>query len=197
MRHRLHVIAPATLLLLGLFAGAAQAHPGHGTSADFWSGLLHPMTGIDHLLAMFAVGFWSAFRGPGPARSALTLPLLFVCGAVLGTGLGLAGWFDGRIEIAVAASLLPLGAALLTGVRGSQGVALVVVALCGVLHGAAHGRELAQSASIAALAGFLLGTALLQGIGAGLSRVVPGARRRYAVGGVGGGLAAAGVWLLA
>lgn len=199
MRHRLRSRASAILLLLFVFlAGPAQAHPGHDGAATFWSGLLHPLTGLDHLVAMLAVGLWSAFGASGPtARSALALPLLFVGGAILGTALGLTGALDGRIEMAVTGSLIALGAALLVATRAGRATALLLVALCGLLHGGAHGRELAASFAGDALFGFLLGTGLLHALGAALMALVPAARRRLALAGAGGGLAVTGLWLLA
>lgn len=192
MRHRFQSLAPAMLLLvLVVFSEAAQAHPGHDLVGSFRSGLLHPLTGLDHLLSMLAIGLWSAFRAPRPT---LELPLVFITGAALGTGLGLAGVVDGRIDIAVAASLIPLGAALLMKARAGRIAALSAVALCGLLHGGAHGRELAQGG---AFAGFLVGTALLHGLGAALMLRLPAARRGLALAGAGGGLAVAGAWMLA
>lgn len=190
-RHR-----PLTLLFTLLMAGASQAHPGHG-ELDFWTGLLHPLTGIDHVLAMFAVGLWAAFRELRSPRHVAALPLLFVAGAALGTGLGLAGALNAGIEIAVAVSLLPLGLALMLGVRGSHLVALCLVPVCGLLHGGAHGHELSGPANGGAIVGFLLGTTLLHAAGAAAVLALPSARRRGAMAGAGGALAAATVWLLA
>ena len=203
MRNRRPSLAPALLLLLPLvlFSEVAQAHPGHDGLASFFSGLLHPLTGLDHLLAMFCVGLWAApRRSLLEFRTALTLPLVFVACASLGTGLGLAGLLDARIEMVVAGSLLPLGLALLCGLRVEQGLALCLIAVCGVVHGGAHGRELASAASAASgevVAGFLIGTALLHAAGAGLALAVPRARQRLVLASAGGGLSAAGLWLLA
>ena len=130
MRHHLQSLAPAALLiLLVLFGGSVQAHPGHGGLAGFGSGALHPFTGVDHLLAMLGIGLWSALRGNGVS---LRLPLWFVAGAALGTALGFAGLFDERIEIVLAASLIPLGVALLANLRGEHVLALCLVAVCGL-----------------------------------------------------------------
>jgi urease accessory protein len=185
------------LAVLACVTTAAQAHPGHG-GTGFLSGLLHPMQGLDHLLAMLAVGLWAALRDPdaGPQRVWL-LPALFVSGAALGTALGLAGVFNGTVEIAVAASLLPLGLALLFGTSARHQIALCLVPICGVLHGGAHGTELAGLAGAGTIAGFLLGTALLHLAGVGIALALPASRRRMLVAGCGGGLAAASVWLLA
>ena len=188
---------PATLLAV-LYAGIAAAHPGHGDLA-FFTGLLHPLTGLDHLLAMLAVGLWAGLRDPqaGSSPSALLLPGLFVTGAALGTALGLAGVLHASIETAVAASLLPLGMALLLGADRRHPLALLGIALCGLFHGGAHGNELAGVGGTGAIAGFLGGTALMHAAGVVVSRVLPSSCRRPALAGYGAGLAAAGAWLLA
>ena len=185
------------LVLACLFAGVVQAHPGHG-DASFFTGLLHPVTGLDHVLAMLAVGLWAGLRDRASApASALSLPGLFVASAALGTALGLAGLFNPSIETAVAASLLPMGLALMCGVRSHHLVALTLVPLCGIFHGGAHGAELAGLANAGAVIGFLLGTALLHAAGVVVALALPSTRRRLAIAGYGGGLAAASVWLLA
>lgn len=195
MRHHLQSLAPAALLiLLVLFGGSVQAHPGHGGLAGFGSGALHPFTGVDHLLAMLGIGLWSALRGNGVS---LRLPLWFVAGAALGTALGFAGLFDERIEIVLAASLIPLGVALLANLRGEHVLALCLVAVCGLLHGAAHGREFAGAHRSMAFAGFLTGTVVLHVAGAALALALPRSRRPIAIASSGAGLAAAGLWLLA
>ncbi|TDU32211.1 urease accessory protein [Panacagrimonas perspica] len=187
---------PALILALA-FAGMAQAHPGHGDTR-FFTGLLHPVTGLDHVLAMLAVGLWAGLRDrAATAASALVLPGLFVASAALGTALGLAGLFNASIETAVAASLLPMGIALLCGVRSHHLVTLTLVPLCGVFHGGAHGAELAGLAGAGAITGFLLGTALLHAAGVAVALALPSTRRRLAIAGYGGGLAAASLWLLA
>jgi urease accessory protein len=192
---------PTSLLLcsLLLFTGAAQAHPGHGETL-FWSGLLHPLGGVDHALAMLAVGLWSARREPTGTRALLTLPILFIGGACLGIVWGmvwdLAGGMDGRVETALAVSLLPLGLALMAGLRGNHRIALFLVPVCGLLHGAAHGNEwLGQP--LAGVAGFLLGTALLHAAGAASMRALSPARRHLGAAGMGAGLTASALWLLA
>lgn len=186
-------------LVCMLSAGSAWAHPGHG-EPDFVSGLLHPLTGLDHLLAMLAIGLWAGWRRSAPhlsARASLALPGLFVMGAALGTGLGLAGLFGPSIEIAVAASLLPLGAVLLLRWVGPDIAALPLALVCGTLHGAAHGAELAGLGTATAITGFLLGTTLLHAAGLGAALTVPQRFRGPAMASAGSGIAAAGLWLLA
>lgn len=187
---------PLALLVLCLCAGTAQAHSGHG-DPTFWTGLQHPLAGLDHLLAMVAIGLWAACK-PGPTAATVMLPpSLFIAGAALGTALGLAGFFNAGIEAVLAASLLPLGLAMLVGERRVPRIALLAVPLFGLLHGAAHGHEVAALAKGAAIAGFLIGTALLHALGLGMAIALSPARRRLARAGTGSGLFAAGLWLLA
>lgn len=193
----MHTLRLPALLVLSMLASAAQAHPGHG-APGFVSGLLHPLLGVDHLLAMLGIGLWTALRAqPITPGRALSLPALFVCGAALGTALGMAGFFNAGIEIAVAASLFLLGLALLFGMRSAHQLALCLVPICGVLHGGAHGTELAGIAGSAEVSGFLIGTALLHMLGLVIGLALPASRRRPLIAASGGGMAVAGIWLLA
>ncbi|WP_136064290.1 HupE/UreJ family protein [Modicisalibacter radicis] len=126
---------------------SAFAHPGHlgethGTS--FMAGLMHPLSGLDHLLAMFAIGLWSV-------RQSLTLrrfmPLLIALGMVAGAGLAWAGVPLAGVEFGIASSVLIAGllVAMLVRLPASVGGALVIAFI--LLHGHAHGSELAPGAS--------------------------------------------------
>lgn len=138
------------LPLLALLPTAALAHPGQG-------GFLHPFTGADHLAAMLGVGLWASASG-GRARWAL--PLAFLGGMALGP---LAG-FDP--EPAILASVILLGAVLALGLRLPLAVALPMLAGFGLAHGAAHAAEGAFGP------GMLAATALLQGLGLLLGRLL-------------------------
>lgn len=198
MRNTCIGLVATLLMLLAALGGAAHAHPGHAVFPGFWSGVLHPMSGLDHLLAMVVVGLWSALRDRRDgAGSVLELPMLFVGAAALGTALGLAGAFDIRIEAAVAVSMVLLGLTLLHGVRGAGPVSMILVGTSGLLHGGAHGHQLGDATGLAATIGFLVGTATLHAFGAAVGSLLPRARGRFALAGAGGGLAAAGLWLLA
>jgi len=164
----------SSLALMPLLAAAhtgadAGAHHGMG----FVAGLLHPFTGLDHLLAMVAVGLWSALAMPGPRRA--VAPLAFALTLGVGALAGMAGVAVPAIEPMIAASLLVLG--LLLGARRTL-PATATAALAGgfaLFHGAAHGLELSGAASpAAALLGMLLGTAALHlaglALGAGIAR---------------------------
>ncbi|MEF7614677.1 HupE/UreJ family protein [Aquincola sp. MAHUQ-54] len=144
---------------------AAAAHVGADGAAHhgFASGWLHPFTGIDHLVAMLAVGVWSAVSAPRVGGMAYARgPLAFAALLLAGSLLGAAGLALPAVEPMIAASLLVLG--LLVALRPSlppaAGVALVGV--FALFHGGAHGVELS---GVAALAGMVLATALLHAAG--------------------------------
>lgn len=161
--------AAAALLLV---AGAAQAHVGavahdHGTLAALASGLLHPLGGWDHLLAMVGVGLWSSAQmRHAPLRAQLIAPALFVAmllaGAVLPT-------FAGGVETAIALSVALIGAMLLAGPRLGLAAGMTVIATAGLFHGQAHGAELGLGA--AALSGMVAATAALHGAGLAAGRL--------------------------
>ena len=166
MQHKTIRRTAAALLLAGL-AGAAQAHTGHGTSS-FMEGLLHPF-GADHLLAMVAVGLWSAVALPQRRWQA---PAVFVAAMALGAllaHLGAALPLGGALEVMIAASVVLLGALLVSGAALPAGLGLGLVGASALLHGTAHGLEMAAGASFLAYgAGFVLSTAALHFGGMGL-----------------------------
>ena len=184
----------ASCLLLGL-SGVALAHTGSGdahTHAPFWAGLLHPLGGADHLVAMLAVGAWSALA----VRPVWAAPLAFVAMLCVGALAALGGLAVPAVEPMIAASLLAIGLLVATQARLP---ALLAVALTGVFaffHGAAHGTELTSGAHAwAALLGVVITTAALHatGIGLGQWRLK---RHRWLSASAGGAVAALGSVLL-
>jgi urease accessory protein len=149
------VIAMASLLL----AQPAFAHEQSGVGGGLVSGLLHPLTGMDHLIAMVAVGIWGAQLGP-PAIWVLpiTFPLVMAIGGVLGVlHIPLP-----MPELVIALSALILGAAVAMRLRLPFAVAAMIVAVFAVFHGHAHGAELPSSANpLAYGVGFVVATGLL------------------------------------
>ncbi len=144
-------------------AAAAQAHTGHGTES-LAAGLAHPFTGLDHLLAMVAVGLWSAVALPAGRRA--FGPLAFVGAMLAGALLAVGGNGLPWVEPGIAASVVLLGAMLLVRERLGSTSGLLLVASSGLLHGHAHGAEFALGTSFAAYAcGFVIATALLHGVG--------------------------------
>ncbi|WP_197065243.1 HupE/UreJ family protein [Massilia sp. 9096] len=177
-----------SMALAGLAALAfslpAAAHPGHGETG-FAAGLLHPLTGLDHLLALLAVGLWSRRRG-FQGHGGVLAPAFLVAMA-LGASTGLV---PPALETSVAATVLLLGALAASGLRMAPQMATLLAGGCGFLHGLAHGQELSGMASGA---GFLLASALVIGIGALIGhRLRPGLSRI-----AGAAIGAAGLCLLA
>jgi urease accessory protein len=154
------------LLALGLLLvlpGLASAHILPGTSHGMRDGFLHPLTGLDHLLAMFAVGLWAAqHRG----RAVWMIPLTFVSVMVLGGIMGVSGASVPGAELGIAASLLVLGGLIATTTRFRPSLSMLVVGFFALFHGYAHGHEMpAVVSAISFSIGFVLATLLLHGLG--------------------------------
>jgi len=147
-------------VVASLISGAAYAHPGHGMNVGFMAGFLHPLTGWDHLLVMLSLGVWAARR---PQGQGWQLPLLFVV-AMAAAALTAMTWLSVSLaELLVAASVLVMGALLLAEVAVSRSVQLAGVTVIAAAHGYLHGVELGSHWT--ALAGMVVATALLHGVG--------------------------------
>ncbi|QCO05202.1 HupE/UreJ family protein [Azospirillum argentinense] len=165
-------------LLAATLALPAAAHTGHAGDAMFVQGLLHPLTGIDHLLTMLAVGVWAAQNG---GRAIWLLPTAFIAMLSGGAVLGMAGIEFPAVEAGIAASVAVLGLLVLLNKRVPAAAAAVLVGAFAVLHGHAHGTEMPQTADPFLYGlGFVLSTAMLHGTGIaiGLARHMP--RRLFA-----------------
>jgi urease accessory protein len=181
-----------TLALL-LVPALAFAHPGHGDNG-LVAGISHPIGGLDHLLAMLAVGLWAA-QQKGAARWAL--PCTFVGTMLIGGLLGFEGLNLPALESGIAASVLALGLAVALAVRPPLFMAVGATALFALFHGVAHGLELPDMSSPwAYAAGFVAATAALHAAGYAVVRFLPQAAAPL-VRIAGAASAAAGVWLLA
>lgn len=151
----------AIILLLFLTPESTWAHVQAGTVGDgkFISGLIHPVTGLDHLVAMVAVGLWGAILGP-PAIWLLPIafPLIMAFGAVLGIiGIPIPG-----IEIGIATSGIVLGALVATNTRLPIAIAIVLISIFAICHGHAHGTELPDfGVPLLYAGGFVISTGLL------------------------------------
>lgn len=155
----------ATVALL-LAPGVAFAHPGHGEIASLLAGFGHPFNGIDHLLAMIAVGLLAAHVG---GRALWAVPATFVAVMALGGLLGAAGVSLPLVESALALSVLLFGIVLLSAMAPSVLAVLGLVGLFGIFHGHAHASETPlDSFGIVYGAGFMVATALLHGFGIAL-----------------------------
>ena len=181
---RLNRLFAAAALLLA--PALAFAHPGHGDNG-LVAGISHPLGGLDHLLAMVAVGLWAA-QQKGAARWAL--PCTFVGTMLIGGVLGFEGLQLPALESGIAASVLALGLAVAF-------VAVGATALFALFHGVAHGLELPDMTSPwAYAAGFVGATAVLHAAGYAVVRFLPAAAAPL-VRVAGAASAATGVWLLA
>ena len=155
-------------LLLTLLPHFAEAHIVQGGAGGFGSGFEHPLTGLDHFLAMFAVGLWGAQMG---GRPVWTLPVTFPLIMVLGGFLGIAGVPLPGVEIGIALSIIALGLAVAFAWHPPEWVALLLISIFAICHGYAHGAELPVAADPADFAiGFVVATGLIHvfGVGVGL-----------------------------
>lgn len=178
------LLAPATVL----------AHNPAGVAGGFASGFMHPLAGVDHILAMVAVGIWGAQLG-APAIWALPIafPLVMSVGGAMGVrGVPLVG-----VEIGIAASALLLGLMIFSEARPPLAAAALLVGFFAIFHGYAHGAELPHAANpLAYGVGFIIATGMLHVSGIGLGLVHRWPRGARALRLVGGGISLAGLFLL-
>jgi urease accessory protein len=189
--HRFIRIAAAICLVA--VPGAALAHPGHADVAGFGQGFAHPLGGLDHVLAMVAVGVYAAVLG---GRALWAVPAAFVGAMATGAALGAAGVPMPHVEIAITLSVVALGLAVALRIGLPTLGAMTLVGLFAVFHGHAHGAEMVMEAGGPAYAaGFLLATALLHGAGLAAGLLTARSAPRLAPM-AGGAMALAGVALL-
>jgi urease accessory protein len=180
------IILAASILLA---ATPAFAHTG-GSLGGFASGLAHPVTGLDHVVAMIAVGLWGGILG---APALWLLPIVFPLVMALGGAAGVAGLPLPGIEAGIALSGVVLGLMVLMAARPPLWLAAVLVGLFAVFHGHAHGAELPASADPAIYAvGFVVATGLLHLAGIALGRLDKWSVGRVAVRCAGAAIAVAG-----
>jgi urease accessory protein len=148
--------------LLVLAPALAQAHPGHD-GTGFAHGFAHPLSGLDHILAMLAVGLWAAQLG---GRAFWVVPATFLSVMTLGGALGMAHVGLPFVEQGILLSVLVLGVLIAAAVRLPLVASAAIVGLFALCHGFAHGAEMPETAAgFTYGAGFALATALLHGSG--------------------------------
>jgi urease accessory protein len=164
----------ASVALIGaLFSGLVSAHAGHVVTASFMSGLLHPFSGLDHLLVIVLVGFWSAFV----LKRIWFGPCIFILGMCIGVLAGLIDFPLNFFEFGIAASVIIIGSLLLVKKQYSSKAIFTLIGAFGMFHGFAH-AELFSSTSYGFalvaqdLAGLLLATGILHLSGAMLVKVL-------------------------
>jgi urease accessory protein len=188
-------IAPAAAVSILLAAGAAQAHTGVGATSGFMSGLAHPIFGLDHLLAMVAVGLWASLLG---GRAMWLVPAAFVAVMAAGGALAMAAVGLPVVELMIVGSVVALGALVALRVRVPAAAGMAVVAAFALFHGHAHGMEMpAGAGGLSYFAGFALATAALHGVGLAIGVAAGKLREGLAVRAAGGAIAAAGLVLMA
>ena len=155
------VTLPAALLLAAAFP--AEAHVGIGITSSFAAGFGHPLSGLDHMAVMVAVGLWAALKG---GRAIGAWPLAFIGVMLVGGAFGLLQMPVPFVEPGILASVVALGllVALAVDLPVSAGVA--IIGLFALFHGHAHGTEIPENAGgLQYMAGFAIATALLHGVG--------------------------------
>ncbi|RIK96473.1 MAG: Ni/Fe hydrogenase [Proteobacteria bacterium] len=170
---------------------AAFAHAESGAAGGFASGFLHPLAGVDHVLAMLAVGMWGAQLG---APAIWLLPVAFPLVMSLGGVAGILGLPMLPIEPGIALSVIVLGACIALAQRPPLWLAGALVSAFAVFHGYAHGTELpAQAGAVAYSAGFVLATGLIHVAGIAIGLVTRLPRGMAALRAAGAAIALAGV----
>ncbi|GAB3468715.1 HupE/UreJ family protein [Polaromonas eurypsychrophila] len=173
MQHKLK--SALFLIAICAISAGASAHighveiVGHSHTHTFLSGFIHPLTGLDHLAAMVAVGLWSALAARRAWPDLLWAPLGFAAMLLAGAFLGLQGVALQAVEPMIASSLLVIGLLVLTRWRVPGIAAAALVGVFAVFHGLAHGYELAGDANaLPVVAGMLTATLLLHTAGVAL-----------------------------
>ena len=181
-------------MLLLLAATPAWAHVQQGQAAGFLTGVKHPISGLDHVLAMISVGLWGAQLGP-PA--VWLLPVTFPIVMAFGGFLGLLGVPLPGVEIGIALSAVLLGLMVAREARPPLWLAATLVGLFGIFHGHAHGTELpAGQSGLLYSIGFVMATGCLHGVGIVISLVYRWGWGRLALRVAGAAVAVAGLSFL-
>jgi urease accessory protein len=189
MRTTIVRLASAVMVLL-VATVPALAHTGEGTGG-FLAGLMHPVFGPDHVVAMVAVGLWGAFLG---APAIWMLPIVFPLVMALGGVLGILGVPIPAVETGIASSAVVLGLMVALAARPPLWAAAVLVGAFAIFHGYAHGKELPEGANaVAYSAGFVIATGLLHLCGIAFGLLTRWPSGKLAVRAAGGAIAATGV----
>ena len=189
-------ISPRNLLAVLVLVApmTALAHVEGGAAGGFLSGMSHPVSGLDHVLAMVAVGLWGAQLG---APAIWLLPVAFPIMMAFGGLLGLSGIELPAVELGIALSAVILGALILGAIRLPIALALLIVGFFAIFHGHAHGAEMSpgQSAILYSI-GFVIATGLLHAAGIGVGLIHRWDTGRVALRGAGAVVMAGGAFFL-
>lgn len=182
--------AVAFFAMVALLTTPVFAHTGVSTHGTFFSGLLHPLSGLDHLAAMISVGLWASVVG---GKRVWAWPLAFVSAMIAGGILGFSGVYLPAVEPLIAASVIVLGLAVTAVLNAPVWLGAAVVGAMAVFHGHAHGTEAPGGDWLWYALGFVAATAALHMSGIALGQFL---QREWPVRLVGGATAALGVLLL-
>jgi urease accessory protein len=181
-------------LLAGTLVSPVLAHTGVGQVNSFASGIAHPLSGIDHILAMTAVGLWAALAG---GRSIWIWPTMFVATMLAGFTAAALGLQIPFVEPVIWSSIIVLGMLVALAVRVPIWLGASIVGLFALFHGHAHGTEVESALLIPYAAGFALATAALHATGIGLALFAEHALGRNALRTMGGLAVLGGIALIA
>jgi urease accessory protein len=191
---RPNILALLMLLVAVIWPLSAWAHVGSGEAGGFLTGVQHPVSGFDHVLAMIAVGLWGAQLG---APALWILPVVFPMMMAMGGMLGLMGIPIPGVEVGIAVSAIVLGFMVLTEARLKIQLAMVIVAFFAIFHGHAHGTELpAGQSGLLYSIGFVAATGCLHAAGITVGLIHRWPTGRLLLRGAGSIVCAAGIYFL-
>ena len=191
INYSIYLSAAAVFLL---WASPSMAHVEQGQAVGFVTGLEHPWSGLDHVLAMIAVGLWGAQLG---APALWLLPVVFPMMMAMGGTLGLMGFPVPGVEVGIAVSAIVLGFMVLAEARLKIHIAAILVGFFAIFHGHAHGTELpAGQSGLLYSMGFVIATGVLHGIGITIGTIHRWPAGKLALRGAGAFIAAMGIFFL-
>ena len=188
----------ATASLFGMSAAPAFAHLDPAEHGSFMAGVSHPLFGIDHILAMVAVGLWASLLG---GRAIWLVPTAFVGTMAVGFAAALLAWPLPFVEPVILASVVVIGLMAAVALNVPTALAMLMVGFFAFFHGHAHGGELGAAGAASFGVGFAVSTAALHAagiaLGLGLANLFGGATGRLLARLAGGATALGGLWLAA
>ncbi len=187
----LRLTALSTIIL---FPISALAHTGIGDTAGFISGFSHPIGGMDHILAMIAVGLWAVQMG---GKATWAIPTSFVILMILGGIVGILGVPIPYIEEGILVSVLVLGILIAAALRFPVSISALIVGFFAIFHGHAHGTEMPITAAAFTYGlGFAISTALLHASGISIGIIFQKFNIEKVVRFAGGSIAMGGIYLI-
>jgi urease accessory protein len=172
-------LLPIFMGLTAAFISPATAHPSSASAASFSAGVAHPFSGLDHVAVMVAVGLWAALKGD---RALWIWPMTFIGVMLFGSFLGIEHVGLPLVEPGILVSVVVLGLVVALAIDLSVAVGATIVGIFALLHGHAHGAEVADTINgLEYIAGFALATATLHAFGIGLALGAERGRVRPAI----------------